>query len=71
MLVTHLHQIAKEGTHHFTVTKSVVDNQTEVHIDRVEGEKRVEELARMLGRTDEEGISFARSLLSNSSSNKN
>ena len=63
LLVTHLHQIAKEGTHHFTVTKSVVDNQTEVHINRVEGENRVEEIARMLGKTDEDGIAFARSLL--------
>jgi DNA repair protein RecN (Recombination protein N) len=63
LLVTHLHQIAKEGTHHFTVTKSVVDNQTEVNINRVEGENRVEELARMLGRTDEDGLTFARSLL--------
>ncbi len=69
LLVTHLHQIAKEGTHHFTVSKSVVDNQTEVHINRVEGESRVEELARMLGRTDEDGLSFARSLLSNSVAN--
>ena len=63
LLVTHLHQIAKEGTHHFTVTKSVVDNQTEVHINRVEGENRVEEIARMLGKTDEDGLAFARSLL--------
>jgi DNA repair protein RecN (Recombination protein N) len=69
LLVTHLHQIAKEGTHHFTVTKSVVDNQTEVHINRVEGEKRVEELARMLGKTDEDGLTFARSLLSETSGN--
>lgn len=66
LLVTHLHQIAKEGTHHFTVTKSVVDNQTEVHINRVDGENRVEELARMLGRTDADGLAFARSLLNNS-----
>ena len=67
LLVTHLHQIAKEGTHHFTVTKSVVDNQTEVHINRVENEDRVEELARMLGRTDSEGLTFARSLLTKKS----
>lgn len=63
LLVTHLHQIAKEGSHHFTVTKSVVDGQTKVSINPVEGEKRVEEIARMLGRTDSDGLSFARSLL--------
>ncbi len=63
LLVTHLHQIAKEGTHHFTVTKSVKDNLTEVNINRVEGEDRVNEIARMLGNTDENGLAFARSLL--------
>lgn len=64
LLVTHLHQIAKEGTHHYTVTKTVVGDQTEVNINRVEGDARVEEIARMLGRTDADGLSFARSLLS-------
>lgn len=64
LLVTHLHQIAKIGTHHFTVTKSVKDNTTEVHINRVEGDARVEEIARMLGRTDSDGLAFAKSLLS-------
>ncbi len=65
LLVTHLHQIAKEGTHHFTVTKTVNGDQTEVHINRVEGDARVEEIARMLGRTDKDGLTFARSLLTN------
>ncbi len=64
-MVTHLHQIAKEGTHHFTVTKTVNGDQTEVHINRVEGDERVEEIARMLGRTDKDGLTFARSLLTN------
>ena len=63
LLVTHLHQIAKIGNHHFTVTKSVKNNSTEVHINQVEGEARVEEIARMLGRTDSDGLAFARSLL--------
>lgn len=63
LLVTHLHQIAKEGTHHFTVTKSVVGDQTEVNINQVSGDDRVEEIARMLGRTDSDGLAFARSLL--------
>ncbi len=63
LLVTHLHQIAKEGSCHFTVSKKVANDQTSVSITRVEGDKRVEEIARMLGRTDSEGLSFARNLL--------
>ena len=63
LLVTHLHQIAKEGDYHFTVTKKVVDGLTSVSISRVDGDDRVEEMARMLGRTDSEGMSFARNLL--------
>jgi len=63
LLVTHLHQIAKEGSCHFTVTKKVTNDQTSVEISLVEGEKRIEEIARMLGRTDNDGLSFARNLL--------
>jgi DNA repair protein RecN (Recombination protein N) len=63
LLVTHLHQIAKEGSCHFTVTKKVIDNQTSVEINLVDGDRRIEEIARMLGRTDNDGLSFARNLL--------
>ena len=63
LLVTHLHQIAKEGNHHFTVCKSVENDQTTVTIRRVENADRVEEIARMLGQTDNQGREFARSLL--------
>ncbi|GAB4276511.1 MAG: DNA repair protein RecN [Candidatus Rifleibacteriota bacterium] len=63
LLVTHLHQIAKEGDRHFTVDKKVENEITQVSIQRVEGSARVEEIARMLGQTDPEGMSFARSLL--------
>ena len=66
LLVTHLHQIAKEGSCHFTVTKKVTNDQTNVEINLVEGEKRIEEIARMLGRTDYDGLSFARNLLQHS-----
>ncbi|EKD83323.1 MAG: hypothetical protein ACD_39C00750G0005, partial [uncultured bacterium] len=61
--VTHLHQIAKEGSCHFTVTKKVEDGHTSVFISQVDGNSRVEEIARMLGRTDNEGMAFARNLL--------
>lgn len=63
LLVTHLHQIAKEGTSHFTVTKSVEDDNTHISIQKVQGVMRTKEIARMLGRTDEKGVEFAKSLL--------
>ncbi len=63
ILVTHLHQIAKEGHHHFTVSKTVKDDQTAVAIRRVDKAERIEEIARMLGQTDQQGLEFARSLL--------
>lgn len=63
LLVTHLHQIAKEGNYHFMVSKSVKDQQTQVAINRVTGDERVEEIARMLGQTDSQGLAFARNLL--------
>lgn len=63
ILVTHLHQIAKEGSHHFMVTKSVKNEQTSVAITRVDKTERVEEIARMLGQTDLQGLAFARTLL--------
>lgn len=63
LLVTHLHQIAKEGSHHFTVSKTVKNDQTIVAIRSVEGTERVEEIARMLGQTDTQGLEFARNLL--------
>jgi len=68
LLVTHLHQIAKEGSHHFTVTKTVDSGATVVSIRRVKDSERVEEIARMLGQTDNQGLEFARNLLAKSSS---
>lgn len=63
LLVTHLHQIAKEGNYHFTVSKTVDNDTTKVSIQKVKGDERIEEIARMLGQTDSEGIAFARNLL--------
>lgn len=63
ILVTHLHQIAKEGNHHFMVSKTVKNEKTLVAICRVENNDRVEEIARMLGQTDIQGLEFARNLL--------
>lgn len=63
ILVTHLHQIAKEGDKHFTVTKSVSNNETEVCIAEVKDAERAEEIARMLGSLDSKTIEFAKTML--------
>jgi DNA repair protein RecN (Recombination protein N) len=66
ILVTHLHQIAKEGNYHFTVSKTVDNEQTQVSIQIVDGSQRVAEIARMLGHTDNDGLTFAKNLLQKS-----
>ncbi|HQG29814.1 MAG TPA: hypothetical protein PLY73_14770, partial [Candidatus Ozemobacteraceae bacterium] len=63
VLVTHLHQIAKEADRHFTVTKQVVGGETVVRIGEVRKSEREAEIARMLGRTGAEGLAFAKALL--------
>ncbi|MGM0599216.1 MAG: DNA repair protein RecN [Candidatus Rifleibacteriota bacterium] len=66
LLVTHLHQIAKEGKYHFSVIKKIENNSTIVEIELLQEDKRISEIARMLGHTDSEGIAFARNLLQKS-----
>ncbi len=63
LLVTHLHQIAKEGDTHFVVGKQIRGEETEIDIVQVEGKKREAEIARMLGAVGREGRAFARSIL--------
>lgn len=63
ILVTHLHQIAKEGSRHFIVEKKVKDAKTRIEIQEVQGKTREKEIARMLGQTKEEGLQFARAIL--------
>ena len=64
LLVTHLHQIAKEGEAHFVVGKTVFKGkETRIDIAEVSGTAREEEIARMLGDVSKKGQAFARSLL--------
>lgn len=50
--ITHLPQIAKFGTHHFSISKRVVRGRTLTAITVLDENGRVEELARMLGGVD-------------------
>ncbi len=47
--ITHLPQIASFGGHHFVVSKKIAGGRTVAAVSPIEGEARVEELARMLG----------------------
>jgi DNA repair protein RecN (Recombination protein N) len=49
LCITHLPQIAARAATHFRIDKSVRAGRTLTSVDRVEGQARVEELARMLG----------------------
>ncbi len=53
LCVTHLHQIAARADHHLSVTKSVKNKRTQISVVALDEEKRVEELARMLGASTE------------------
>jgi len=62
--ITHLAQVASGGDHHFRVEKQVDGGRTVLRIERVDGEERVKEIARMLsGDTSETALAHARELL--------
>lgn len=63
--ITHLPQIASMGTHHYRVYKKDSDDATNSHIDLLNTEERVEEIAHMLsGATiTEAALDNARTLL--------
>jgi DNA repair protein RecN (Recombination protein N) len=64
LAVTHLAQVAACADHHFVVSKALQGRQTLSHIQAVEGEARVAEIARMLGGEKLSGTAHAQALLS-------
>ncbi len=65
LAVTHLPQVASYGHRHFRVAKVVEGERTSTSVEGLEGEERVEELARMLAgrKVTELSVSHARELL--------
>ncbi len=63
LCVTHLPQIASMADRHFQVRKQVSDARTSVDACLLEGEERVQELARMLGGAETTAAQHARELL--------
>ncbi|MDY0124633.1 MAG: DNA repair protein RecN [Anaerolineaceae bacterium] len=64
MCVTHLPQLAAFGDQHFKVDKKSLDDRTMTQVQEVTGERRVTELAEMLGSPGEQSVQTARELLS-------
>ena len=62
--ITHMPQVAARAAHHFLVTKEVEDQSTISNIELVDEEKRVVELARMLGGVGDESLALAGKMLS-------
>jgi DNA repair protein RecN (Recombination protein N) len=64
LTITHLPQIASEAGTHVVVAKEESEGRTITRIERIEGEERRRELARMLsGRIDEASLAHASELL--------
>ena len=61
--ITHFPQVASLAQHHFVVTKEVEANRTRSTIRAIEGEERIEELARMLGGSAASAREHAKSLM--------
>ena len=67
LCVTHLPQLAAFGDQHFRVTKQIDDGRTQTHVEDLEGDSRVNELAQMLGGVTEANLVAARESLSTAS----
>ena len=61
--ITHMPQVAALAHRHFLVTKEVENDTTNSGLEQVEGEKRIEELARMLGGVGPETRALAEKML--------
>ncbi len=65
LCITHLATVAAWAQSHYLVKKEVKDQRTYTFIERLEGEDRVYELARMLGGRSEISVEHAKALLKN------
>jgi DNA repair protein RecN (Recombination protein N) len=63
LCITHLPQIASRARLHLLIEKQVTEGRTVTVVNPVEGEARVQELARMLGDTGESALRHAREML--------
>lgn len=62
-VITHLPQIASRAGSHYTVSKETRDGKTFTRVDRIDGDPRVAEIARMLGGDGAAASAHAREML--------
>ena len=67
LCVTHLAQVAAQGTHHLQVTKTSSDTAVETSLRKLNNEEKVQEIARMLGgvKITPQTLAHAREMLAN------
>jgi DNA repair protein RecN (Recombination protein N) len=63
IVITHLPQIASKAENHFQISKYVNEGKTFTKVERIEGEKRIDEITRMLGGQTEASRAHAKELL--------
>jgi DNA repair protein RecN (Recombination protein N) len=63
LAITHMPQVAAAATTHFLVTKEVAGERTRTALEEVKNDRRVDEIARMLGGKTRSAIAHARELL--------
>ncbi|MCX8058282.1 MAG: DNA repair protein RecN [Spirochaetes bacterium] len=70
--ITHLPQIARFADNHFFVEKKVEDNKTNIYVYELEGESKINEIARMLSGTGspKEAYEHAKSLIIEAQKNR-
>jgi DNA repair protein RecN (Recombination protein N) len=71
LCITHLPQVAAFADHHFRVEKQVEGGRTRTFVTLLEGEERVQEMARMLGgtRITEKTLEHAREMIQEATTN--
>jgi DNA repair protein RecN (Recombination protein N) len=67
LCVTHLAQVAAQGTHHLQVSKTTTGSSVETRLCRLDNEEKVQEIARMLGgvKITPQTLAHAREMLEN------
>lgn len=70
LVVTHLAQLAGYADRHFRVQKMLESNHTSTHVEVLNDEARVTELAEMLGATSDSGSQTARDILAEAQASK-
>lgn len=64
VVITHLPQIAARAQFHFVISKKIEGGKTFTYVEKITGDKRTEEVARMLGGESQAALVHAKEMLS-------